>query len=125
MKRLRVAIALLVVILATGIWGHFLIENACKEMAEIVKYDCAITVQERKTSEKRAEQLQEEWSKKEKIFAVILPHSELDEIEISLKKLTDFHSQNMTEEYIKALNECSNRFEHIAESERLTFQNIF
>lgn len=125
MKRLRVAIALLVVILATGIWGHFLIENACKEMAKLVKYDCAITVQERKTSEKRAEQLQEEWSKKEKIFAVILPHSELDEIEISLKKLTDFHSQNMTEEYIKALNECSNRFEHIAESERLTFQNIF
>ena len=125
MKRLGVAIALLVVILATGIWGHFLIENACMEMAELVKNDCAITVQEQKASEKRAKKLQEEWSKKEKVFAVILPHSELDEIEINLKKLTDFQSQNMTEEYIKALNECSNRFEHIAESERLTFQNIF
>lgn len=125
MKRLGVAIVLLVVILATGIWGHFLIESDCKKMAELVKYDCRMTVQEQKTSEKRAKKLQEEWSKKEKIFAVILPHSELDEIEINLKKLTNFHSQNMTEEYIKALNECSNRFEHIAESERLTLRNIF
>ena len=125
MNRLSAAIILLALTLGAGLWGYFSIVSSSEKMIELIEYDCRITTEEKISSSERAEKIQKEWDKKEKIFAVILPHSELDEIEINIKKLTDFNAQNLTEEYLKALNDCANRFEHIIESETPDLKNIF
>lgn len=125
MNRLSAAIILLALTLGAGLLGYFSIVDSSEKMIELIEYDCRITTEEKISSSERAEKIQKEWDKKEKIFAVILPHSELDEIEINIKKLTDFNTQNLTEEYLKALNDCANRFEHIIESETPDLKNIF
>ena len=125
MSRLAAAIVLLLFAFGMAFFGFFSIEKSAEEMIEIIEADCELTQKETKSSAQRAENIQNEWKKKEKIFTIILPHSELDEIEINIKKLTDFHSQNLTEEYLKALNDCANRFEHIIESEKPDLKNVF
>lgn len=125
MNRIITAILLLVFTFSFGAWSYFSIINGSREMIEVIENDCKITIESQKSSAKRVEEIQSEWKEKESLFSAILPHSELDEIEIKIKELSDFHSQCLTEEYIKALNECANRFEHIIESEKLDLKNIF
>ena len=39
--------------------------------------------------------------------------------------IPDYEEQELTDEYLESLNECINRLEHIKESEKVTFKNIF
>lgn len=55
----------------------------------------------------------------------ILPHDELEEIELGIMNLPDYENQNMPEEYIKTLNGCISRLEHILETEKPSLKNIF
>lgn len=125
MKRLIAAFILLAVALGVALAGHFYINISAKKMIEYVENDRKLTVANGVSSSERAEKIQNEWKKREILFVAILPHSELDEIEINIMCLTDYSSQNLTEEYIKSLNECINRLEHIRETENPDFKNIF
>ena len=58
-------------------------------------------------------------------MAAFLPHGELDGIEIGFMNIPDYEDQELTDEYLESLNECINRLEHIKESEKVTFKNIF
>lgn len=125
MKRLIAAFFLLAIALGVALAGHFYINKSAKQMIEYIEVDRKQTVASGSSSSDRAEKIQKEWKKREKFFVAILPHGELDEIEINIMHLTDFNSQNLTEEYIKSLNECINRLEHIRETESPDFKNIF
>ena len=54
-----------------------------------------------------------------------LPHSELDDIEIGIKNIENYHEQGLTDEYLEEINCVINRLEHIKESEKPTIKNIF
>ena len=125
MNRNVAAIFLLVLSVGMGIAGTFMIKNATEEIIEAMESDVLLTVQTEQASEQRAEEIQELWKSKENILVTLLPHSELDEIEMKIKSLSDFQSQGLIEEYIKALDDCINRLEHINESEMTDLKNIF
>ena len=125
MKRLVAAFFLFALALSIALAGHFYIRSSAKKMIEFFEKDRSLTVADGMSSHDRAEKIQNEWNKRETLFVAILPHSELDEIEINIMHLTDFNSQGLTEEYIKSLNECINRLEHIRETENIDFKNIF
>ena len=54
-----------------------------------------------------------------------LPHSELDDIEIGIKNIENYHEQGLTDEYLEEINCVIIRLEHIKESEKPTIKNIF
>ena len=125
MNRPAAALILLFVSIGIGLSGHFYINKSAENLIEYIEYDRNLTVESGTPSAERAEKIQNEWKKRETLFVAILPHSELDEIEISIMNLTDFQKQEFGEEYIKALNECINRLEHIRETQKPDFKNIF
>ena len=125
MNRPAAALILLFVSIGIGLSGHFYINKSAESLIECIEYDRNLTVESGTPSAERAEKIQNEWKKRETLFVAILPHSELDEIEISIMNLTDFQKQEFSEEYIKALNECINRLEHIRETQKPDFKNIF
>ena len=125
MNRIVTAIILLVLSVGMGITGTLMIKNATEEIIEVMKNDVQLTMQTAQASEERAEKIQELWKSKENILVTLLPHSELDEIEMAIKSLPKFQKQGLNEEYIKALDNCINRLEHINESEMTDLKNIF
>ena len=125
MNRITAAVVLLTVSVGLGVGSHFLIENSTTEMIEAMKNDRELTMQACEASAERAEDIQELWKSNENILVTLLPHSELDEIEMAIKSLTEFQRQGLNEEYIKALDDCINRLEHINESEMTNLKNIF
>ena len=125
MNRLAAALILLFISVGIGLSGHFYIVRSAESLIEHIEQDRKLTVASGIPSAERAEKIQKEWKKRETLFVAILPHSELDEIEISIMNLTDFQKQEFSEEYIKALNECINRLEHIRETQNPDFKNIF
>ena len=125
MNRLTAAFIILALAVGAGLAGYFYIERSALTMIEKLEADRKITVESGTMSDGRAESIRKEWEEREALFAAILPHDEIDEIEINIMNLTDYCSQGLTEEYIKALNGCINRLEHIRESEKPTFRNVF
>lgn len=83
------------------------------------------TVKNGKTDLRQTNELIEKWESMESFMAAFLPHGELDDIEIGIKNIKNYHEQASTDEYLEELNACINRLEHIKESEKPTFKNIF
>lgn len=73
----------------------------------------------------RAEKISKEWENHEELLVAMLPHDELEEIEIDIMKLTACAEQNVPDEYLEALNDCINRLNHIRDTEEFAWRNIF
>lgn len=125
MNRVIAAVVLLVLSLSISFTDYFLIKNTTRDLIDLMKEDRTLTVEQSQPSFERAEEIQKKWKEKENVLVAFLPHLELDVIEISIRNLTDFQKQGLNEEYVKALNECINRLEHISESEKPDFKTIF
>lgn len=125
MNRLIAAAVIFALSVGIALGGHFYIIHSANQMIDLLKSERAVTVDTQKISPDGAEKIQREWEKHESFLVGVLPHSELDTIEINIMNFSDFQNQELTEEYIKALNECINRLEHIIESEKPDFKNVF
>ena len=125
MNRIIAAVLLFILSLGLASGGYFLIAKTTEEISEMMKDDRDMTMQTAQASEERAKEISELWKSKENILVTLLPHSELDEIEMGIKSLPQFQKQGLNEEYIKTLDDCINRLEHINESEKTNLRNIF
>lgn len=125
MNRIAAAVTLLVLSVGLAAGGYFMTIKATEEISEAMKADRDMTMQAAQASEERAKEITELWKSKENILVTLLPHSELDEIEMGIKSLPQFQKQGLNEEYIKTLDDCINRLEHINESEKTNLRNIF
>lgn len=125
MNRLTAALILLLISISVSVSGYFYIVKSADEIISVISEDRKLTLESGNISPERAERIQKIWKEKETFLVAILPHEELDEIEMSIKKLPYYQQQNFAEEYIKALNDCTSRLEHISESEKLDFKSLF
>ena len=78
-----------------------------------------------KTDFWETKRLSDEWDRLETFMVSFLPHSELDDIEIGIRNIENYHEQGLTDEYLEEINNVINRLEHIKESEKPTLKNIF
>lgn len=125
MNRLIAAIILLSLSVIVSVSSYSYIVKSADEIIEVISEDRMLILKSGNLSLERAEKIQKIWKEKETLLVAILPHEELDEIEMNIKKLLYYQEENLSEEYIKALNDCISRFEHISESEKLDFKNLF
>ncbi|HAY73725.1 MAG TPA: hypothetical protein DCY31_07815 [Ruminococcaceae bacterium] len=125
MKRIIAALAILIIAFGSSVWIYLKIISTVDELTEIAE-EIRNTVNERgKTNYIETKRFSDAWDKAENFMVSFLPHSELDDIEIGIKNIANYHGQGLTDEYLEELNNVINRLEHIKESEKPTVKNIF
>ncbi len=125
MKRLIAAITLLLSAVSFAVIGYFQVCNKIDAIVLLMQQDREITMKTSHSSAERTAQITEEWEKNETFLVSILPHSEIEEIEIGILCLNDYNKQGFAEEYIKTLNECINSLNHLKTTEKPDIKNIF
>lgn len=125
MKRIIAGAVILLIAVGSSLGIYLGISGNIDRLTDIA---CEVrdgVVQSGKSDTEQTKHLTGEWERCESFMAAFLPHSELDDIEIGLRNIENYHNQALTDEYLEELNGCINRLEHIKESEKPVFKNIF
>ncbi len=125
MKRIIAAVAILLIAVGSSAGIYFKIIKKVDELTLTASEIREGVCQSGKTNYDDTKRLSESWDKAERFMVSFLPHSELDDIEIGIRNIENYHEQGLTDEYLEELNNCINRLEHIKESEKPTIKNIF
>lgn len=125
MKRLVAALLFIAVALGSSLGCYFLTVERTVRLSDTLEKEKSIFMQAGKPDVDRAEKISKEWENHEELLVAMLPHDELEEIEIDIMKLTACAEQNVPDEYLEALNDCINRLNHIRDTEEFAWRNIF
>ena len=125
MKRVVAAAVILIIAVGSSIGVYCGIISRVDSLLETARQTRDAVVESGETNREQTDMLMKEWEDSEIFMAAFLPHSELDDIEIGIRNIENYHTQKLTDEYLEELNGCINRLEHIKESEKPSFKNIF
>ncbi len=125
MKRIIAATVILFIVLGSSIGIYFKIISEVDRLTDIACEIRESVGQKEKTDFWETKRLSDAWDRSETFMVSFLPHSELDDIEIGIKNIENYHEQGLTDEYLEEINCVINRLEHIKESEKPTIKNIF
>ena len=125
MRRIIAATVILLIVLGSSIGIYFKIISEVDRLTDIACEIRDSVVQKEKTDFWETKLLSDAWDRSETLMVSFLPHSELDDIEIGIKNIENYHEQGLTDEYLEEINSVINRLEHIKESEKPTIKNIF
>lgn len=125
MRRIIAATVILLVVLGSSIGIYFKIISEVDRLTDIACEIRDSVGQKEKTDFWETKRLSDAWDRSETLMVSFLPHSELDDIEIGIKNIENYHEQGLTDEYLEEINCVINRLEHIKESEKPTIKNIF
>lgn len=125
MKRIIAATVILLIVLGSSIGIYFKIISEVDRLTDIACEIRESVGQKEKTDFWETKRLSDTWDRSETFMVSFLPHSELDDIEIGIKNIENYHEQGLTDEYLEEINSVINRLEHIKESEKPTIKNIF
>ncbi len=125
MRKIIAALAILVIVFGSAVSVYLKLISSVDRLTRI---SCEIrdsVTQKKETDFRETKRLEDEWDRTEAFMGAFLNHSELDDIEIGIKNISDYHGQGLTDEYLEELNNVINRLEHLKESEKTTLRNIF
>lgn len=125
MRRIIAATVILLIVLGSSIGIYFKIISEVDRLTDIACKIRESVGQKEKTDFWETKRLSDAWDRSETFMVSFLPHSELDDIEIGIKNIENYHEQGLTDEYLEEINSVINRLEHIKESEKPTIKNIF
>lgn len=125
MKRIIAAILLIFISVGGSILVSVNVQKKSDIMIDLMKNDREIIISSKATDFNRTQKIEEQWKGMEDFMAAFLPHSEIDAVEIGIKCLVDYNNQGLTDEYLETLNECINTLNHVKETEKIYFKNIF
>lgn len=125
MRRIIAATVILLIVLGASIGIYFKIISEVDRLTDIACEIREYVGQKEKTDFWETKRLSDAWDRSEIFMVSFLPHSELDDIEIGIKNIENYHEQGLTDEYLEEINSVINRLEHIKESEKPTIKNIF
>lgn len=125
MRRIIAATVILLIVLGSSIGIYFKIISEVDRLTDIACEIRESVGQKEKTDFWETKRLSDAWDRSETFMVSFLLHSELDDIEIGIKNIENYHEQGLTDEYLEEINSVINRLEHIKESEKPTIKNIF
>lgn len=117
------ALILVIVIASLSIWS---LDSSCENLLE--KLGEIQSTAESGDNEKAielTENMLEIWKKEEKKISLLVNHSEIDEIEKTIKSLPVLARQGNTKRLEEQSSVAAERVRHIREKERISVKNIF
>jgi len=125
MKRVKLAIAILIIIPALIFATHIYIKNITTSMS--AKLDSAETLAERgnKTqAEKQLTDFDNAWNANKGLMATFIRHSELDTVNLSAAKLGPYLEGNNVDEFCAESESLRYQLRHIWETEKFSIDNV-
>lgn len=125
MKRLYVAIVLLLIALSLCSFEQYTVTNAYETATKYI--NSAIDGLENDDYEKvqsSCRELGEYWSKKYPYMSAMIDHGSLDETGVTINSLNDL-AKNKSDELENELITVKNQIKNIYENQKITFGNVF
>lgn len=125
MKRLKMAIALLILIPALIFMCHIYLKNVTDSMGEVLYY-AEQDLQQGKNKE-AANQLaafNNKWEHNKGILATFIKHSELDTVNLAVAKLKPYLNDGDKGEFCAESEALRVQLHHIWESEKFSIDNV-
>lgn len=126
MNRIIVSVIALILVIAVASFSVLSLDSSCKNLSE--NLDEIKSAAEFKDSEKAIELTEkalELWDKEERKISLLVDHSEIDEIEKTLKSLPVLARQGSMERLEEQSSIAAERVRHIREKEKISIKNIF
>ena len=126
MNRIIVSVIALILVIAVASFSVLSLDSSCKNLSE--NLDEIKSAAEFKDSEKAIELTEkalELWDKEERKISLLVDHSEIDEIEKTLKSLPILARQGSMERLEEQSSIAAERVRHIREKEKISVKNIF
>lgn len=125
MKRLKVAIVLMIFIPALIFTCHFYLKHTTGEMSEELVHTQSLLQNGKK--EEAAKQLaafHNQWEKNKSIMSMFIRHSELDTVNLSAAKLKPYLEEDETGDFLAESNSLIYQLHHLWETEKFSLDNV-
>ena len=126
MKRIIIAAALLIAVIAICSLSYYFLNNTIDTIISLA--DTALKSAEENNTEQMlitAQKIKNTWIKKESILSVMTPHSETESMDEIIEKLIYFAKNKKVDEYKEYCVELKAKASFIKEEEKLSLRNIF
>lgn len=125
MKRVLLAVFLIIFSLSSALFAHFYIKGVSTEievLLESVLFDAA---PENSAIYENIERVLEKWNKHGKIFGVFLKNPTTEEMEAAFCELEFFFDSRQNDSLRQAVIKCIFLLKSVIEGEKFSFGNIF
>jgi hypothetical protein len=119
--------AVIMVLLAGGsIWGNRYINTSTQKLVQsIEQIDERLDKQDWVQADSQLQVLKKDWDQTKDVWSVLVHHQEIDTIDISVMRLTEYVQANNSVLATGELAALRLLFEHISDTEALNLKNIF
>lgn len=126
MKRLIVAIILMVVLIAGCFWGYSQLDTVTQEVADgVAVADQLLADTQPEEARSALQNAYELWRLRQAMLGAVVRHDELDDIENLFQRAMQSLEDEDTAEYRLQSRELRSMLLHVPEMELPTIQNIF
>lgn len=126
MKNLKIAISILVILIAVISISHIYLYGSSERMADQIS-SAEKNVISGKTDNalKNIENFEGEWERNKHVFATFIRHAEIDLANQSAAKLSTFLKEDDKTDFLAECETLRMQINHIAETEQFNLDNIF
>lgn len=126
MNRIIVSIIALILVIAVASFSVLSLDSSCKNLSEnLDEIKNAAEIKDNEKAIELTEKALELWDKEERKISLLVDHSEIDEIEKTLKSLPVLARQGSMERLEEQSSIAAERVRHIREKEKISAKNIF
>jgi hypothetical protein len=125
MKKLKLAISILILIPILIFSSHYYLRHATTSMSQILsKSETLVEQGKKKEAAKQVASFQSEWNKNKAIMSVFIRHDELDTVNLSAAKLEPYLDDNSTSDFCAESETLKFQLHHIWETEKFSIDNV-
>lgn len=126
MNRIIVSVIALILVIAVASFSVLSLDSSCENLSEkLGEIQSAAENKDNKRAIELTENVLEIWENEEKKISLLVNHSEIDEIEKTVKSLPVLARQDNMERLEEQSSIAAERVRHIREKEKISAKNIF
>lgn len=126
MNRIIVSVIALILVIAVASFSVLSLDSSCENLSEkLGEIQSAAENKDNERAIELTENVLEIWENEEKKISLLVNHSEIDEIEKTVKSLPVLARQDNMERLEEQSSVAAERVRHIREKEKISAKNIF
>ncbi len=125
MRTFKLCMILLIIIIIGALSFDYALNKTVDELSKKVeKLEYAVTSENWNESEKQLDIIQDSWKRSEKWLTTLVDHREMDEIKMTLAKLSQYLHYKKKPEFMAESATLKLLIEHLASKEKVTLSNL-
>lgn len=125
MKRVLLAVFLIIFSLSFALFSHFYIKSVSSEFEDLLEDALADSKYDISAMTENIETVLKKWDKHGKFFGVLLGNSASDEIDAAFSELEFFMNYQQSDSVCQSVTKCIFLLKSVIEYEKFSFGNVF